>query len=82
MDKAITINAETETSTFVEVFTAILPLILLAVIGVIIVAIVYIIKIVKHHLPDDKAAEQQLKTVVKDIEAIKQRLDRIEKEHK
>lgn len=74
-----TVKPEVETSGFVEVFTAVLPFILLAIIGVIIVAIVYIVKLVKRHLANGKITEQKLKMVETDLQEIKQRLDQIEK---
>ena len=68
-----------ETSGWVDVITAVLPIVLLVIIGVIIVAIIYIVKIVKRYLANTKIAEKKLKMEETDIQEIKQRLDRIEK---
>ena len=73
------IHPEIETSGWVEVITTVLPIVLLTIIGVMIVAIVYIVKIVKCNLANTKIAEEKLKMEETDIQEIKQRLDRIEK---
>ena len=82
MDKSITINPERETSGYVEVFTTILPFILLAIIVVIIIAMFYTVMIVKRYLADDKMSEQQRKSIHTDIQEIKERLDRMERDFK
>jgi heme/copper-type cytochrome/quinol oxidase subunit 2 len=82
VDKTITIKPEMETSAFIEVFTAILPFILLVIIGVVVIVIVYTIKIVKHNLAGSKVTDQQWDIVKTDIKEIKKRLDRLEKGYK
>ena len=74
-----TIKPEVETSAFVEVFTAVLPFVLLAAVVVLIVAIVYVVKIVNRYLVNGKIAEQKFKREETDIQEIKNQLDRIEK---
>ena len=74
-----TIEPEVETSGFVEVFTAVLPFVLLAAVVVLIVAIVYVVKIANRYLVNGKIAEQKFKREEKDIQEIKNRLDRIER---
>ena len=82
MDKTITIYPERETAGFVEVFTTIFPFIFLAIIVLIIVAMIYTIKIVKRYLANNKMAEQQQKSMHTDIQEIKERLDRMERDLK
>ena len=74
-----TIKPEVETSAFVEVFTAVLPFVLLAVLDVLIVFIVYVVKIANRYLANGKIAEQKFKREETDIQEIKKQLDRIEK---
>jgi len=74
-----TIKPEVETSAFVEVFTAVLPFVLLAVLVVLIVFIVYVVKIANRYLANGKIAEQKFKREETDIQEIKKQLDRIEK---
>lgn len=74
-----TIKPVVETSGWVDVITVVLPIVILMIIGVIIAAIIYIVKIVKRYLANTKIAEKKLKMEEIDIQEIKQRLDRIEK---
>ena len=74
-----TVNAEVETSGFVEVITSVLPFILLVIIAIIIFVILYFVKLVKQQLAYGKATDQKLKVLETEIQEIKQQLDHIEK---
>ena len=73
------IPTEGETSSFVEVFTAILPFILLATLFIIVIAIVGLIKMMKAYLKNSRISEEKLRLEQVEIQNIKERLDRIEK---
>ena len=79
MDQEVIIPTEGETSSYVEVFTAILPFILLAIVAIIVIAIVVLIKMIKAYLKNSRISEEKLKMEQVEIQNIKERLDRIEK---
>ena len=74
-----TLEPEMETSAYIEIFTTVLPFVLLGLLVVIIVVIIYVVKLANRYLANGKLAEQKFKREETDIQEIKNRLDRIEK---
>ena len=77
--ETITVTPKAETSLFVDVFTTVVPIIIVTMIILSIVAIIYIFKLANRYIANGKIAEQKLQMEQTEIKDIKERLEQIEK---
>ena len=77
--ETITVTPKAETSLFVDVFTTVVPIIIVTMIILSIVAIIYIFKLAKRYIANGKIAEQRLQMEQTELKDIKERLEQIEK---
>ena len=75
----ITVTPKAETSLFVDVFTTVVPIIIVTMIILSIVAIIYIFKLANRYIANGKIAEQRLQMEQTELKDIKERLEQIEK---
>ena len=77
--ETITVTPKAETSLFVDVFTTVVPIIIVTMIILSIVAIIYIFKLANRYIANGKIAEQRLQMEQTELKDIKERLEQIEK---